>query len=201
MEYKESIYPKLDATAPDSAHVYRLKKVSEIQKSIEVEMEKRASLSKKYHRSVRIINAVDDVLILTTMGLGASGVALLSTIIAAPVVIAMESAALGAGVLSIIGGQINKKFALKAEKHEKIKTLAEAKLNTISDHISKALTDNEISDQEYSMILSELEKFHNMKKEIRTKIKIGIDEETKKSLINQGREDAMKTFQSFFQKS
>lgn len=198
MEY---LYPKLEATAPETGHVYRLKKVSEIQKSIEDERDKRASLSKKYHRGVRIINAVDDVLIITTMGLGASGVALLSTIVAAPFVIAMESAALGAGVLSLIGGQVNKKLALKAEKHEKIKTLAEAKLNTISDHISKALTDNELSDQEYSMILGELEKFNNMKKEIRSKIKVEVDEETKKSLINQGREDALKSFQSFFQKS
>lgn len=198
MEY---LYPKLEATAPETGHVYRLKKVSEIQKSIEDERDRRASLSKKYHRGVRIINAVDDVLIITTMGLGASGVALLSTIVAAPFVIAMESAALGAGVLSLIGGQVNKKLALKAEKHEKIKTLAEAKLNTISDHISKALTDNELSDQEYSMILGELEKFHNMKKEIRSKIKVEVDEETKKSLINQGREDALKSFQSFFQKS
>ena len=48
---------------------------------------------------------------------------------------------------------------LKAEKHEKIKMLAGAKLNTINDHISKALKDEKISDEEYSLILSESAKF------------------------------------------
>jgi hypothetical protein len=182
------LYPKLEATAPESAHVYRLKKITEIQNCIEQERDKRASLSKKYRRSVRIINSVDCVLVVTTMGLGASGVALLSTIIAAPVVIALEAVAFGAGALSIIGGQVTKKLALKAEKHGKIKTLADAKLNTINDHISKALTDDEISDQEFCMILSELEKFNNMKGEI---IK-GVNE------VNRGREDVVKLFQNTF---
>ena len=216
MEYKESdyktcvssIYPALP-TAPEgevhiverSAHSYRLQKISEIQKEIEHERDKRATLSKKYHRSVRVINAVDDVLVVATMGLGISGIGVLSTIIAAPIAIAMESAALGAGALSIIGHQVNKKLSLKAEKHEKIKTLAEAKLNTISDHISKALKDDLISDEEYSLILGELEKFSSMKEEIRSKVKLGINEQTRQSLITQGREDAIKSFQNMFGKS
>lgn len=60
-----------------------------------------------------------------------------------------------------------------------IKMLTDTKLNTISDHISKALKDHQISDEEYSLILSELKIFNQMKKEIRTKVKIGIGEETK----------------------
>lgn len=214
MEYKESlncvpsIYPTLPS-APEgevhiverSAHSYRLQKISDIQKEIEQERDKRATLSKKYHRSIRVIRTIDDAFVAVTMGLGISGIGILSTIIAAPIAIAMESAALGAGALSIIGGQVNKKLAQKAEKHEKIKTLAEAKLNTISDHISKALKDDVISDEEYSLVLSELEKFKNMKEEIRSNVKLGIDEETKQSLINKGREDAIKSFQNMFGKS
>jgi hypothetical protein len=202
MEYKESIYPKLSATAPVemSAHAYRLQKISEIQKHIQQERDKRAMLSKKYHRSVKIIGAVDDILLVATMSLGISGIAVLSTIVAAPLAIAMEITSLAAGAVSLIGGQVNKKLVLKAEKHEKVKTLADTKLNTISDHISKALKDDEISDEEYSLILSELEKFNVMKEEIRSKIKVGIDEETKQSLIMQGREDAIKTFQNMLGK-
>ena len=208
MEYEKNLYPTLP-TAPEedviivdgTAHSYRLQKISEIQNNIEKERDKRAALSKKYHRSVNIIRLADEILIGATLGLGVAGIGILSTIIAAPIAIAMEGTAIGAGVLSIIGGQVNKKHVLKAEKHEKIKTLADAKLNTISDHISKALKDNMISDEEYSLILSELEKFSTMKEEIRSKIKIGIDEETKQSLINQGREDAIKSFQTMFGKS
>jgi hypothetical protein len=47
--------------------------------------------------------------------------------------------------------------------------LAESKINTTSDHISRALRDNHISDDEFSFIMSELDKFNMMKDEIRTK--------------------------------
>ena len=211
MEYKDSkIYPSLPAaSAPEeevlivegNAQSYRLKKIDEIQREIAAERDKRANLSKKYHRAVRVIAGVDSTLVVSSMGLGAAGIGVLSTIIAAPVAIAMEGVALGTGLLSVVGGQVNKKLTMKAEKHEKIKTLADAKLNTISDHISKALTDDRISVEEYSLILSELEKFSSMKEEIRSKIKIGIDEQTKQSLINQGREETIKSFQNMFGKS
>ena len=58
-----------------------------------------------------------------------------------------------------------------------------------------------MTDEEYSMILSELDKFNSMKEEIRSKIKIGIDEQTKQSLINQGKEEAIKSFRNMFEKS
>ncbi|KAH3690891.1 hypothetical protein DPMN_193077 [Dreissena polymorpha] len=135
------------------------------------------------------------------MVLGATGIGVLSTIIAAPVAIAMEGAALGLGLLSIVGGQTNKKLSMTTEKHEKIKTLADAKLNTISDLISKALADDQISDEEYSLILSELDKFNQTKEEIRSKIRVGIDDATKQSLIAKAREDAILSFQNMISKS
>ena len=81
-----------------------------------------------------------------SIGLGAVGVR--STIIAAPIVIATEETALATGILVIKCNQLNKRFIRKAEKHEKIRVLTEAKLDTISDMISKALIDNKISDEE-----------------------------------------------------
>ena len=79
--------------------------------------------------------------------------------------------------------------------------LAESKLNTINSYISKALIDNIVSDSEYELILSELQKFKEMMKEIRDKTKIGIDEITKESLINKGREEAINAFNNMFKKS
>ena len=77
----------------------------------------------------------------------------------------------------MIGRVVNRKLTLKSEKHEKIKTLAVVKLNTISDYVSKALEDGYISDDEYSLILNELGKFNEMKEEIRSETKVSIDEE------------------------
>ena len=201
MEYKDhNVYPSLPATAP-GGESYRLQKINEIQKEIAIERDKRANLSENYYRAVKVIAVVDAALVVSSMGLGAAGIGVLSTIIAAPVAIVMESVALGTLLLSMVGGQTNKKLTMKAEKHEKIKTLADAKLNTISDHISKALVDDRISDEEYSLILSELDKFNQMREEIRSKIRVGIDEETKQSLIAKGREDAISSFQNMFGKS
>ena len=164
-------------------------------------MEKRKNISKKYHRTIQIISNVDSALVAVSMGLGTAGIGLLSTIIAAPLVIAMEGAAIGAGLLGIIGGQVNKKLIRKAEKHEKIKMLAEAKLSTINDLISKALSDNTISDGEFALILAELTKYRQLKEEVRSTTKHTIDEETRSSFINQGREEAMDSVKRLFDKN
>ena len=205
MEVKPDLYPELPTAPPqereDCGHSYRLQKINEVQKSLECEREKRQTLSKKYRRGANIINNVDGVLVMASMGLGVAGVGLLSTIVAAPVVIAMEAAALSTGLISIVGKYTNKKLSLKAEKHEKIKVLAEAKLNTINDHISKALTDGKVSDDEFTLILSELNKFSEMKGEIRRKARAYINDELIYSLIEQGREQARESFRKHFEKT
>jgi len=151
-----------------SAHVYRLSKIIEIQREIEKERDKRETLNTKYNRSIRIISGIDDVIGTFALGLAISGICVLCTVIATPAVVAMEGMATVAGVLRLIGGRVHKKLAQRAKKRDKIKTLAEAKLNTINDYVSKALEDDNISDEEYSLILNELVKFNDMKEDIRS---------------------------------
>jgi dsDNA-specific endonuclease/ATPase MutS2 len=90
---------------------------------------------------------------------------------------------------------------LKSRKHIRIMMLAESKINTISDHISRALRDNHITDDEFSLIMYELDKFNQMKDEIRTKIKTEIDDETKQSIIKQGKEQAVEQLKNMFGKT
>ena len=52
-------------------------------------------------------------------------------------------------------------------KHEKIYTLALAKRNSVNELVSKALTDKQISDVEFTIITREVEKYHTLKAEIR----------------------------------
>ena len=115
---------------------------------------------------------------LVVLGSSVSSIAVLSTIVVAPIAVALQAAAVAAGVLGAAGRVIDRKFTLKAEKHEKIKTLAEAKLNTISDYFSTALEDDNISDEEYSLILNERVNFTEMKEEIRSKVSKGEKAET-----------------------
>ena len=65
--------------------------------------------------------------------------------------------------------------------------------------MSTALIDGEISDQEFKLVLAEMSKYQQMKKEIRDGIQkahdaVAIDEETKNCLIKQGREEARASF-------
>ena len=195
MEMKE-LYPKLPTAPPieDQGQGYRLQKINEIQAFLKKEIEERGKLSKKYFRAAKIVDIADTVLITITIGAGAGGIGLLSTIVAAPVVIGLEGAALVTGFLSIIGKYSIKRSMSKAEKHEKIKTIASTKLDTISSHISKALSDNKITDDEFRLILEELEKYKVMKEEIRTKTKKKITTETEESLIEKGRQEARESF-------
>ena len=197
------ILPEWEPSAPplDGGQSYRLQKINEIQRVLEDEREKRHNLSKKYHKAVKVVGNIDSALVTISMGLSVAGVGILSTVIAVPAVIVMETTALGAGFLGIIGSQFNKMLMRKVEKHEKIKVIAETKLDTINGLISKALTDNKISDEEYTLILSEVIKYRKMKEDVRSKTRKSIDEEMRTSLINQGREEARNSFRKMFHKN
>ena len=62
-------------------------------------------------------------------------------------------------------------MSLKIEKNEKVTVLAVSSLNTISNLISKALSDDSNSDEEYSLILLEFEIFTRMEEDLRIKSK------------------------------
>ena len=149
----------------------------------------------------KIVDNVDSVLITITIGAGAGGIGLLSTIVATPAIIAIEGVALFTGLLSIIGKYSVKKSTSKAEKHERIKTIASAKLDTISSHISKALRDNKVTDEEFRLILEELEKYKIMKEEVRDKTKKKIATELEETLIEKGRREARESFRKLVEKN
>ena len=203
MEMKENLYPKLPTAPPieDQGQGYRLQKINKIQAFLEKEVATREALSKKYFKAARIVDNVDTVLIAITLGGGAEGIGLLSTVVAAPAVVVIEGVALFTGLLSVIGKYSVKKSTSKAEKHENIKTIASTKLHTISSHISKALNDNKVTDEEFRLILEELEKYKVMMEEVRSKTKKKIATETEETLIERGRQEARESFWKLVEKN
>ena len=79
--------------------------------------------------------------------------------------------------------------------------IASTKLDTISSHISKALSDNKVVDEEFKLILEELEKYKAMKEEVRTKTKKKIATETEESLIERGRQEARESLRRLVEKN
>ena len=210
---KEKIYPTLpdireQPSAPvvnggsdDRGHSYRLKIITEIQKFFEEEINKRDAFSKKYFRIAKIVNITDNALIVITIGAEGTGAVLLSTGVGAPFALALGISGVVTGAISLIGNIFSKKATTKAEKHLKIKTLASAKLDTIASHISKALMDDYISDEEFKLVMSEMDKYKAMKEEIRNNTKKILKTEEEESLIERGRQEARESFRKLVEKN
>ena len=141
---------EIDETDDNDGHIYRLKKIDEIQEILIAERDKRNEVSTKYNRGVNIIGMIDNCLGVPAIGLGITGVGLLSTIVAASAVRGMEAVTIVMGLLRVVRNRAIKKMSLNIEKQENITMLAVSALNTISSLISKALSYDSISDEEYS---------------------------------------------------
>ena len=211
---KEKIYPKLptireNPTAPnmvnnineDRGHSYRLKVILDVQKFFEEEIQKREAFSKKYFRISKIVNIADNTLIGITIVAEGTGAVLLSTGVGAPFALVLGISGAVTGAISLFGNIFSKKATTKAEKHLKIKTLAMAKLDTIASHISKALMDDYISDEEFKLIMSEMDKYKAMKEEIRNNTKKKLKTEEEESLIERGRQEARESFRKLVEKN
>jgi len=162
-----------------AANDYRFQQIIEIQRQLELERAKREKLSANYHKSLKAVDTTKSVLVVTITGLS---VVYLSTIVASPAVTAVEAVSLGTALLFVVYGIVRSNLAPRADKHEKIKILADKQLSKISDLVSKALDDQLITDEEYSLVLSEFSKFKDKKEQIRSEAKKNVKNET--SLIN-----------------
>ena len=115
---------------------------------------------------------------ISAVGLGSLSAGLSSTtlatalpgfgIVASPALAGVESVF---GLLSAGFTVVSKRLERKVTKHEKIYTLALAKLNSVAELVSKALTDKRISDSEFTIILCEVQKYHELKAAIRDGVK------------------------------
>ena len=109
------------------------------------------------------MDGLDTALSVASAGLAASGIGVLTTIIAAPVAVGLQAGAIACGLLGAGGRFICRKFEAKARKYDQIRVLAVSKLNSIADRISTALTDDKISEEEFRLILFEVDKYDQMK--------------------------------------
>ena len=96
---------EIDETDGKVGHIYGPKKIDEIQEILIAERDKRNELSIKYNRGVNIIGVIDNYLGFTAIGLGITGVSLLSAIVAAQAVIGMEAVSIVMGLLRVVGNR------------------------------------------------------------------------------------------------
>ena len=78
----------------------------------------------------------------------------------------------------------------KAQKHYEIKTIGESKLNSVKNVISKALNDGRISEEEFKIVLDELDRYNDLKDETQIK-QSGLSEQEKKKVTQEGKSQAL----------
>ena len=197
--YTEKIYPDI-ASAPSveaESQNYRLKKIEEAEKFLRDETEKRDKLAKQFKRRVTVSTISDTSMISTIAALEIVSIVTITTGVGIPVGIALASTGLILGLGSVVIHKTQKIFESKAKKHDKIKTLAESKLDSISNLVSKAIEDAHISHEEYQFILKEIEHYRVMKEQIRTKSKKVVDTitaEQREAILAQGRKEGEQAF-------
>ena len=101
---------EIDAIDGNDGHIYRINKIEEIQEILITDRDKRNELSTQYNREVNIIDVIDNCLGVTAIGLGISGVDLLSTIVAAPAVIGKEAVSIVMGLIRDVENHAIKKM-------------------------------------------------------------------------------------------
>ena len=171
------MYPQLQ---PDGNN-FRLTKCSEILSSLEGQVAHYEKVRKKYNRARNIFVQVSATTGFLSVVLSASGLGTGLTGVGLPIGISLGALGGIFGIASIGCGLALKRLSNKVSKHEQTVALAKAKSNTISSLVSKALTDNNVSDSEFALIMAEKEKFNVLKREIRQEFR---KEEEKKIDMN-----------------
>ena len=156
----EPIYP----TSPTTDD-FRLKKISDLQRELESEADHYRQVAKEYKRARSIVHGSAVGLGFVAAGLSSATALSGFRIIASP---PLATLAALSGFSSAALTTFSKRLEKKVTKHEKIYTLAVAKQNSVSDLVSKALTDKNISDSDFSIILREIQKYHKLKGDIRS---------------------------------
>ena len=157
----------------------------------------RDKLTKRFKRRATALTISDTSVITAITALEVASIVTLTTGIGMPISVVLASTGLLLGVGSVVTHKTQKIFNSKAKKHDKIKTLAESKLDTISGIVSKAVEDSHIDHQEYLLILKEVEHYRTMKEEIRTKSKKTTDAitaEQREAILARGRKEGREDF-------
>ena len=144
------LYPSLNVED------FRLRKISDCQKELENEISHYRGISKKYKRAKTIINAFAAATGTLTAVLSSASFATLLSGIGAPIGAPIAGIAAVMGLFSTTAAVSSGRLNTKVTKHEKTVSLAESQHLSVSRLVSKAMTDGEVSDVEFNLILREL---------------------------------------------
>ena len=156
------IYPNL-ATYISNEQQFRLNKINEIKDYFLGGIRERELFSKNLSKQIASLDYFDKSLNVLSILSGSISIASFATVIGAPAGIIGASCGFTFSITSGFVKKFLKTIRNKKKKHNKIVMLARSKLNSIENKISKALTDNEISHEDFETIINEEKKYRELK--------------------------------------
>ena len=124
-------------------------------------------MSKRLSKYITSFDYFDKSLIVLSVTTGSISIASFATVIGAPVGMMSASCSLAFSITTGFVKKFLKTTRNKKKKHNKIVMLARSKLNSIESKISEALINNEISHEDFMMIINEEKKYRELKESIR----------------------------------
>ena len=163
--YPEHIYPTLPKDG--DGETFRLQQTCDALQKLENEAKHYEAVRKKYKRYHDFLSKVSVSTGTLSFISSAFGVGTALSGVGLPAGASLGAIGLICGILSVFTGAVAKKVSHKINKHEQTVAICQSKVNSIKDRISKALNDNKISDEEFHDIISEVDKYKEMKRDIR----------------------------------
>ena len=157
------LYPQLP---PD----FRMQKINEISTTLNAEVSHYRVVGKKYKRAKKFVNwsAAGSSGLSFVFSSASFGSAL--SVVGLPATIPLGGVGDAFALLSSGLIVASKKLDSKIKKHQEIVTLAIAKRDTVNRLISKALADNQITDGEFQLIMTEFSQYNVLKEAVRAKL-------------------------------
>ena len=131
--YDEKIYPQIPATAPidTDTQAYRLKKIEEVEEFLRNKVKERDKLVKRFKRRTKTSEVINLTATALATSAGAATITTSATVVGLPVGIPLGAVSIILGSGAATSHIAQKIFNFKTKKNDKIKTLAESKLDTI----------------------------------------------------------------------
>ena len=147
---------------------FRLDEINKIKDYLNVEIKETKDIVKKISKYIVAFDYADKRFITLSASFGTLSIVSHAAIVGIPVGIAGASLTL---IFTVTTGVVKKLLNItrkKNKKHNKIIALARSKLNTIETLISRALTDFDISHEEFSKIIYEKNNYEQIRDNIKS---------------------------------
>ena len=167
MDSYREIYPQLPNEY--TGDNFRLKQCADWLSCLEKDLQDCEKIYRKYKRARSALLNLSTGSGTLSVALCGGGLGTGLTGVGLPVSIALGVVGGVCALTSVATASLAKAISNKVSKHEKTVSVCQAKINTIKDVVSKSLTDNKISHEEFVLIKSEYEKYYEMKRSIREK--------------------------------